>query len=64
MLVAEAGEEMAVELQGMKAAEQWAVVNGWLDGRGRAGCEEAFDLVLYQLVTLVHGVLKLRLSKL
>jgi hypothetical protein len=31
VLVAEAGEEMAVELQGVKAAEQWAVVNGWLD---------------------------------
>ena len=58
----EAGPEVAAELRAKAATGQWETVNGWLDGRGWTGREEAFDLVLGHLVTLVHGVLQQRLS--
>ena len=58
----EAGPEVAAELRAKAATGQWETVNGWLDGRGWTGREEAFDLVLGHLVTLVHEVLQLRLS--
>ena len=57
-----AGQEVVAALRSKPAKGQWVVVNGWLDGRGWAGSEEAFDLVLGHLVTLVHEILKLRLS--
>jgi hypothetical protein len=53
---------VVASLRANRATGQWETVSGWLDGSGWTVHEEAFDLILGHLVTLVHGVLQQRLS--